>query len=80
MRLRYYNSKTNNIYKFYIQYLQIRNNTIPVNWISDKRFRTVILELCQKILHFDGKISTKAIQDDYCEFIIKNGFREILRV
>ena len=26
MRLRYYNSKTNNIYKFYIQYLQIRNN------------------------------------------------------
>ena len=28
MRLRYYNSKTNNIYKFYIQYLQIRNTII----------------------------------------------------
>ena len=30
MRLRYYNSKTNDIYKFYIQYLQIRNNTVAV--------------------------------------------------
>ena len=27
MRLRYYYRKTNNIYKFYIQYLQIRNNS-----------------------------------------------------
>ena len=27
VRLRYYNTKTIHVYKFYLQYLQIRNNT-----------------------------------------------------
>ena len=35
MRLRYYNSKTNNIYKFYIQYLQIRNIIIIIDLGSE---------------------------------------------
>ena len=30
MRLRYYNTETNNVYKFYMQYLQVRNSTFAV--------------------------------------------------
>ena len=36
--LKYYNTKTNNIYKYYIQYLHIRNNSDCVALIKEIEF------------------------------------------
>ena len=43
MHLRYYNTKTNNIYKLYIQYLQIRDNMMG-NWAETNLCQLVVIK------------------------------------
>ena len=64
MRLRYYNSKTNNIYKFYIQYLQIRNSID--NREFGKKYKIAMeRELTSK---------TKAEQQTRCSYRVEECF------